>query len=133
MSMLGAHKLDTSAPETQVATATRRVLIVQPNEDVSELIAEHCRRMGAEPLAWRNHDDSGLPDVDALVADPASPATERLLATLHREGRTPAIVFASIYPPAGRLVDSPAVAYLVLPCSREAFERALAAALAAGR
>jgi CheY-like chemotaxis protein len=132
--MLGARKLDTSPPaQTPVPRATRRVLIVQPNDDVRELIAEHCRRIGVEPLVASGKCHGELADIDAIVADPASPAAQRLLATLDRERRTPPIVFASIYPPAGRLVDSPAVAYLVLPCPWERFERALATALAAGR
>lgn len=129
--MLGARKLDASPGRTAAASgAAKRVLIVQPNEDVRELIAEHCRRMGLEPLAAPSDWGGGPTDIDAIVADPASPAAQRLLAALDRDRRTPPpIVFASIYPPAGRLVDSPAVAYLVLPCSWERFERALTTAL----
>ena len=39
-------------------------------------------------------------------------------------------MFVSIYPPANGLLSSPAVAYLVMPCSRERFARAVASALA---
>lgn len=129
--MLGARQLEGSR-QAPASGTTKRVLIVQPNDDVRELLAEHCRRMGLQALAPAGEED-GLRDVDAIVADPASPVAQRLLAALDAEQSTTPIVFASIYPPAGRLASSPAIAYLVLPCPWERFERALAAALDAGR
>lgn len=137
--MLGARQGHTRPAHTQVSTKAPRVLIVQPNEDVRELLAEHCRRMGLEPVLGlragaAGGDRSVFPsDVDAIVADPASPAGRRLLAERDLEQRTTPMVFASVYPPAGRLTCSPAVAYLVLPCSWERFELALDTALTARR
>jgi hypothetical protein len=55
-----------------------------------------------------------------------------LLAIHNARASTIPIVFVSIYPPAG-VVSSPAVAYLVMPCSWERFERAVASALAVSR
>lgn len=121
------------AGQAWAGTKAQRVLIVQPNEDVRELLAEHCRRMGLEPVMAGGGCAALPPGVDAIVADPASPAGQRLLAAPELERRATPIVFASIYPPAGRLTDSPAVAYLVLPCPWERFERALGAALGARR
>lgn len=131
--MLGARRLDTRTRPTPVSVDAKRVLIVQPNDDIRELLAEHCRRMGVEPVLASGGRAASLRDVDAIVADPASPAGQRLLSAPELERRSIPIVFASIYPPAGRLTESPAVAYLVLPCPWERFERALAAALASRR
>lgn len=131
--MLGAHQADASSRQTPPSGTSQRVLIVQPNEDVRELLAEHCRRMGLEPVLAADSGTAFPADVDAIVADPASPAGQRLLAAADLERQATPIVFASIYPPVGRLTDSPAVAYLVLPCPWGRFERALAAALDAGR
>lgn len=126
----GAQNIQTDQRPRIAERRVARVLIEQPNEDVRELLAEHCRRLGLEPLIAGANGNGHLPDVDLIVAEPASADAQRLLAA-HRERRsTTPIVFVSIYPPTG-VLSSPAVAYLVMPCSRERFERAVASALAA--
>jgi hypothetical protein len=128
--MSGAPILDTDQQPRIAERRVGRVLIEQPNEDIRDLLAEHCRRLGLEPLIAGANGNGHLPDVDLIVAEPASAEAQRLLAA-HRERRSPTpIVFVSIYPPTG-VLSSPAVAYLVMPCSRERFERAVASALAA--
>lgn len=115
-----------------VARATGRVLIVEPDADIRELLVERCRRFGLEPVADGLDEQGRLPEADLIVAEPASPRTQAVLAA-HRaqQSRIP-IVFVSIYPPANGVLRSSAVAYLVLPCSSEDFERALSKALSRG-
>ncbi len=128
--MSGAQDIDTDQRPRIAERRVGRVLIEQPNEDVRELLAEHCRRLGLEPLIAGANGNGHLPDVDLIVAEPASAGAQRLLATHHERRSATPIVFVSIYPPVNGLLSSPAVAYLVMPCSRERFERAVANALA---
>lgn len=111
------------------AQGARRVLIVEPDEDVRELLVERCRRLGLEPVSVGLDEQGRLPDVELIVAEPASQEAQEVLAA-HREqqSKTP-IVFVSIYPPASGVLKSQAVAYLVLPSPSEEFERALSSAL----
>lgn len=105
-----------------------RALIAQPNEDVRELLAEHCRHIGLDPLADGVHIGDELPDVDLIVVEPVSGEGKRLLDLHAAQGSTIPLVFVSVYPPAS-IAGSPAVAYLTLPCSRERFQAAVAKAL----
>ena len=43
-------EIDTGEPAAGTERGAARVLIAQPNEDVRELLAEHCRRLELEPL-----------------------------------------------------------------------------------
>lgn len=107
----------------------RRVLVVQPNDDVCELLTEHCRRLGLETVSMADFEGYGeLPDVDLIIAEPASSEGKRLLAIHSAKESTVPLLFVSVYPPVG-VLSSPAVAYLVLPCSRERFEATVAKAL----
>jgi CheY-like chemotaxis protein len=123
---------DRSAAEG-VAQDVRRVLIVEPDEDVRELLVERCRRLGLEPVVQGLDDRGRLPEVDLIVAEPASQQAQELLEAHRAQQSGTPIVFVSIYPPASGVLKSRAVAYLVLPCSSEEFERALSKALARGR
>lgn len=114
------------------AQDVRRVLIVEPDEDVRELLVERCRRLGLEPVAGGLDDQGRLPDVELIVAEPASHEAQGVLAAHKALQSSTPIVFVSIYPPSSGVLKSRAVAYLVLPCSSEEFERALSKALARG-
>lgn len=130
--MSAAPSIDTNELGAAGASRRMRVLIEQPDGDIRELLAEHCLRLGFEPVIAEPDLDGRLGHVDVIVAEPVGVGGQRILAA-HSEqrSRTP-IVFASIYPPAGGLLRSPAVAHLVMPCSRERFEQALSVALAVG-
>lgn len=127
--MLRANYDELAIPAPSVIGGAKRILIEQPNEDVRDLLAEHCRRMGMEPIFREGEMEKGLPDIDMIVAEPASPGSQCLLSALEAQGRKVPIVFASIYPPTGGITTSPAVAYLVLPCARQRFEQTVAQAL----
>jgi len=122
-------KIDGGEPAAGTERRAARVLIAQPNEDVRELLAEHCRRLELEPLVHEPGSNGQLPDVDLIVAEPASPQARRLLAAHRDKASAIPIMFVSIYPPAG-VLRSPAVAYLVMPYSWERFEQAVSGALA---
>lgn len=109
-----------------------RVLIVEPDEDVRELLVERCRRLGLEPLSGGLDEHGRLHEVELIVAEPASQEAQEVLAAHEAQQSATPIVFVSIYPPASGVLKSRAVAYLVLPSSTEEFERALSKALSRG-
>lgn len=126
------RELDEDRAVRLAAQAMGRVLIVEPDEDIRELLVERCRRVGLEPLTGGLDEQGRLPDVDLIVAEPASAKTQAVLAAHRAQRSDTPIVFVSIYPPASGVLKSQAVAYLVLPCSSEDFERALSKALSRG-
>lgn len=94
-----------------------RALIEEPNVDVCDLIAALLARLGCESLVRPSLDDGGLPEVDLIIAEPASVAAQRVFAAHgHCQSRTP-IVCVSIYPRARALLPRPVVAYFVKPFS----------------
>lgn len=109
-----------------------RVLIVEPDEDVRELLVERCRRLGLEPVADGLDDQGQLAELELIVAEPASQEAQEVLAAHEAQQSSTPVVFVSIYPPASGVLKSRAVAYLVLPCSTDEFERALSKALSRG-
>jgi CheY-like chemotaxis protein len=121
-----------SAAAGVAAQGLRRVLIVEPDEDVRELLVERCRRLGLDPVAQGVDEEGRLPEVDLIVAEPASQEAQEVLSAHGAQQSGVPIVFVSIYPPASGVLRSPAVAYLVLPCSSEELERALSKALTRG-
>lgn len=129
------HGVNTHLSTAPTQSGSGRVLIAQPNEDVRELLTEHCRRLGLETLSTgtdgiEGHDE--LPDVDLIIAEPASSEAKCLLRIHGAQASTIPLLFVSVYPPVG-VLSSSAVAYVVLPCSRERFEAAVANALRVAR
>jgi len=98
-----------------------RVLISEPNAEVRRLLELTVERLGYElvkaPAA------GPPPSVDAVVLEPASPASRSLL---HRFGAdVPPVVCLSVYPREAGLAPPESVAYLVKPSSSAALGSAL--------
>ena len=105
------------------------ILILEPAQDVRELVASVARRLGHEPLFFASSMRESPPEVDAVVLEPAwegGLAVARLLR--ERDSRLP-FVCISIYP-AGELgPDVSAMRarrYLLKPFSVAELEEALA-------
>jgi|GEM_PF-6243374 len=106
-----------------------RALIEEPNVDVRDLIAALLARLGCEPLVRPPLDDGGLPEVDLIIAEPASVAAQRVfVAHGHCQSRIP-IVCVSIYPRVRALLPRPVAAYFVKPFSVADLQVAIRAAL----
>lgn len=102
----------------------RRILIIEPDEDVRSLLELTVRKFGYEPVSEA---ELGVrPKVDAVLVEPGS-VTAR--AVLDRFGsRVPPIICHSIYPREARLAPPGTVAYLVKPAPTEALATALSEA-----
>ncbi|MGN6372939.1 MAG: hypothetical protein ACTHM1_08095 [Solirubrobacteraceae bacterium] len=99
------RELDEDRAVRLAAQAMGRVLIVEPDEDIRELLVERCRRVGLEPLTGGLDEQGRLPDVDLIVAEPASAKTQAVLAAHRAQRSDTPIVFVSIYPPRERCVE----------------------------
>lgn len=91
----------------------RRVLVAEPDHDLSFLLERQIERLGYLPV--RHTADGPPPEVDAVVLEPASAAGHSLL---RRFGdAVPPVVCFSIYPREAGLEPPGSVAYLVKPSS----------------
>ncbi|HET7567078.1 MAG TPA: hypothetical protein VFJ91_03745 [Gaiellaceae bacterium] len=91
----------------------RRVLVAEPDSDLSVLLERQIERLGYQPV--RDTPDGPPPDVDAVVLEPASAVGHSLL---RRFGdAVPPVVCFSIYPREAGLEPPGSVAYLVKPAS----------------
>ena len=108
-----------------------RVLVEEPNADVCELIVSFVRSLGCEPLVRSTPEDGGLPDVELIIAEPASVGAQRIFNAHDRCQSQIPIVCVSIYPRETALLPRPIAAYLVKPFSTSALQVAMSAALQA--
>lgn len=93
----------------------KRVLVSEPDSDLSRLLERQIERLGYEPV--RETPEGTLPEVDAVLLEPASGAARSLL---RRFGDAiPPVVCFSIYPREVGLEPPESVAYLVKPSSLE--------------
>ena len=107
------------------------MLVEEPNADVRELIVSFVRSLGCEPLVRSAPDDRGLPDVELIIAEPASVGAQRIFTAHDRcQSRIP-IVCVSIYPRERALLPRPVAAYLVKPFSTSELQGAMSTALQA--
>lgn len=128
---VGRPRLRTHMPHlhTHTPRLPTRVLIEEPNVDVCDLIAALLTRLGCEPLVRPPLNGSGLPEVDLIIAEPASAAAQRVFAAHgHSQSRIP-IVCVSIYPRVRALLPRPVVAYFVKPFSIGDLQAAIRTAL----
>jgi CheY-like chemotaxis protein len=112
------------------------ILIAEPHADVRSLFEFVVQRLGHESLSMVREADGELPDVDAMIVEPAAPAALSLASSLR--GRFPElpIVCASIFPAEPAALALGPLAYLEKPFGlseleyilRRAMERPAAAA-----
>lgn len=104
-----------------------RILIIEPHDDVRELLARIVTRLGHEHVRPedRERDDAA---VDAAILEPAVPGGLALARSLRREGVP--LVLVSIEPAVPELLQLDVVAYLSKPFVLADLRRALALALA---
>jgi DNA-binding response OmpR family regulator len=99
----------------------RRILVADPDSDVRSLLAATLARLGYEPV--QPTEDEPLPEVDAVVLEPARPDGHSLL---RRFGEAvPPVICLSIYPREAGLEPPGSFAYLVKPSSRAQLGAAL--------
>jgi DNA-binding response OmpR family regulator len=103
-----------------------RILICEPHDDISALLELVVRRLGHEPV--RAVDDLDHIGFDAAVIEPGEEEGLRLARSLRASGVP--VLFTSIYPADGDVLELEPAAYLVKPFPLYALERALEAALA---
>jgi hypothetical protein len=105
-----------------------RILVCDPNLDVSALLAFAVRRIGHEPVL-----PDGTPEqprtVDAIVLEPACPLSLELAGWARAHAPRVAIVCASIYPPWAEAQALAPHAYLLKPFPLVQLEQALTGAL----
>jgi DNA-binding response OmpR family regulator len=103
---------------------TRRILIIEPDDDVLMMLELTVRKLGYEPVA--PSELGSRPKVDAILLEPGHGLAH---AVLHRFGdRIPPVICLSIFPPEARLAPPGTVAYLVKPASTDALAAALSEA-----
>ena len=99
----------------------RRVLVSEPNAEVRRFLELTVERLGYELV--QDEPTGPPPAVDAVLLEPASPASRTLL---HRFGDdVPPVVCLSVYPREAGLAPPESVAYLVKPSSTAALGNAL--------
>jgi len=103
-----------------------RVLICEPHEDISALLALVVRRLGHDALAWGG-DDLDLREIDAAVIEPGDADCLSVARRLRANGVP--VLFTSIFPSDDGLLALGPCVYLVKPFPLSALERALGEAL----
>ena len=108
-----------------------RVLIVDPDREITDLFAHAVERLGHVPLLWV--DGTSVDDVEADVAlvEPARPRALAFARALRNAKPGLGIVVVSIRSRGGADRELRAVAHLDKPFERRELERALDTALAA--
>ena len=90
----------------------RRVLIVEPHDDVRMLLELSVERLGFEPLTPA---DCGPGDADAVVLEPSWSHSRTILGRLGDD--VPPVICLSIYPREAGFAPPESVAYLLKPAS----------------
>jgi CheY-like chemotaxis protein len=106
-----------------------RVLICEPHDDITALLELVVRRLGHEPVPYAGG-DLDYTGLDAAVIEPGEEVALRLARSLR--AKDVPVLFTSIYPPDGELLELRPAAYLVKPFPLYALERALEQALGEG-
>ncbi|MEO8289978.1 MAG: hypothetical protein ABI649_03165 [Gaiellaceae bacterium] len=102
-----------------------RVLICEPHPEVRELLRHAIARLGHEPVL----DTVPLQDVEAIVLEPADPASMERAQAFRAFGHDVPLVCASIEPPNGGTRSLAPVAFLVKPFALPDLESAIEQAL----
>jgi DNA-binding response OmpR family regulator len=104
-----------------------RVLILEPDAEIRELLRRVVAQRGHEPLAPERVPARPPPDLDALVLEPAW-AEELARALRERDGNLP-VVFTALDPASAARFELRPLRYLLKPYSLRDLEEAIAAAL----
>jgi CheY-like chemotaxis protein len=107
-----------------------RVLIVDPDREITDLFAHSVKRLGHVPLQWDEATAVDGVDADVALVEPARPRALAFARELRTAHPGLAIVVVSIRSRGGPDQELGAVAHLDKPFERRELERALAAALA---
>jgi CheY-like chemotaxis protein len=113
-----------------------RILIAEPHVDVRSLFEFVVERLGYEPISDARGDGADLPEIDAMIVEPAAPAALRLARSIRARLPQLPIVCASIFPAGPVALELDPLAYLEKPFGlseleyvlRLAIERRVAAA-----
>ena len=107
-----------------------RVLILEPDAEVRELIRRVVLRLGHEPLAPERLPVRRLGTLDAVFLEPAWAPGLELARKLHERDRRLPIVFESLEPRGTVREDPRPLRYLQKPFGLRELEQAIEAALA---
>jgi CheY-like chemotaxis protein len=108
-----------------------RVLIVDPDREITDLFAHAVKRLGHVPLGWDDAMHAEAVEADVALVEPARPRALDFARALRAANPRIAIVVVSIRSRGGPDRELDAVAHLDKPFERRELERALSAALAA--
>jgi CheY-like chemotaxis protein len=107
-----------------------RVLIVDPDREITDLFAHAVERLGHVPVPWDEAMSVDELEADVALVEPARPRALAFARALRTAHPGLAIVVASIRSRGGPDQELGAIAHLDKPFERRELERALAAALA---
>jgi CheY-like chemotaxis protein len=123
--LVGAH------PPRRDSAAVARVLIVDPDREITDLFAHAVERLGHEAIHWHEGMSVDEADADVILVEPERPKALAFARALRMSRPGTAIVVVSIRSRGGADQELQAVAHLDKPFERVELERALSAALAA--
>jgi hypothetical protein len=103
------------------------VLVCEPNDDVRELLVRVLGQLGFEPIVFEPRRD--LPEVTAIVVEPAAEEFHEALRRAAGQGPLPPIVCVSIFAPEERPNGLPVAAHVAKPFTVRQLARGLAKAL----
>jgi CheY-like chemotaxis protein len=108
-----------------------RVLIVDPDREITDLFAHSVELLGHVAVLWREGMTAEEAEADIVLVEPARPRALAFARTVHEAHPGVAIVVVSIRSRGGADRELGAVAHLDKPFERRELERALSAALTA--
>jgi CheY-like chemotaxis protein len=123
------HPVEAQPPRSDRCRVAR-VLIVDPDREITHLFAHAVERLGHTAVQW-NEEMSTDVEADVVLVEPARPRALAFARVLREARPGIAIVVVSIRARGGADLELGAVAHLDKPFERRELERALTAALAA--
>jgi CheY-like chemotaxis protein len=108
-----------------------RVLIVDPDREITHLFAHSVERLGHAAEQWEEGMSVADVDADVVLVEPARPRSHAFARALHAERPDIAIVVVSIHSRGGADRELGAIAHLDKPFERRELAQALAVALSA--
>jgi len=106
-----------------------RILIAEPHVDVRSLFEFVVERLGCEPISLTRGDADDLPEIDAMIVEPAAPAALGLAQSVRARLPDLPIVCASIFPAEPGALELAPLAYLEKPFGLSELEYVLRLAI----